>query len=770
MGDGGVDERLLGAIESTARPTADPAELGTVRLDPTSHQPSGRFEANGWATLRFDYRAGRLGIDDSGHLKIAFRWTYDGGRLQTEDPAAPNYVSAQASNRCPLSVTYDPDGHTRPFDKAVLVTVRGGFLGPGDRIEVVLGDRAGGSPGLRVQTFAEQRWDFLVMVDACATNHFVRLPERCAIAVEAGEAVAWRAVLPTRRRIGETFFLGLRVEDGWGNPAPLPSGEVAVTADHPVDGLLRGVALDEDALAQRIGPLRCNEAGVLRIGLRAADGSELAESNPLVVVEPEQAAGWWADLHAQSGETVGIDSIDHYFGFARDVAFLDVCGHQGNDFQITNAFWQHLNEVTRRFDRAGRFVAIPGYEWSGNTAVGGDRNVLFRREGRAIRRSSHALVADHGDIADDAPTAEALFGALRDEDAVCIAHVGGRYADIRQAHDRTLERSVEVHSNWGTFEWLLADAFECGYRVGVACNSDGHKGRPGASHPGASSFGAYGGLTCLLADRLDRDAMFEALRRRRHYGTTGCRLDLDVRVHLDAPADLYADDPATGAQPIGRITQARMGDIVRTAQASVRLEVAVEASAPIERLEIRRGLEVLETVRPYAEADLGDRIRLRWEGARYRGRGRQQLWQGSLRLDGGRIEDVRPFNIWNHAHFARQTGPSELAWRSVTSGNFAGADLMCAIDQGARAELHLDAGLAHGRVAYQDIGLVDHVIEAGGLGLALRLFRLPDHNPHRSLHVERRVERHADRDTPLYVALTTEDGHMAWSSPIYLVA
>ncbi len=273
----------------------------------------------------------------------------------------------------------------------------------------------------------------------------------------------------------------------------------------------------------------------------------------------------------------------------------------------------------------------------------------------------------------------------------------------------------------------------------------------------------------MLADRLDRDAVFEALRRRRHYGTTGCRLDLDVRVRLDQPGDLYADDPATGAHPIGRTADARMGDILRTDARSVRLEVAVECTAPIERLEIRRGLEVLETVRPYAESDLGDRIRLRWEGARYRGRGRQQLWQGTLRLDGGRIDAVRPFNIWNHAQFARLTGPSELAWRSVTSGNFAGADLMCAVGQGARAELHLDAGIAQGRVGYHEIGLEDHIIEAGGLGLALRLFRLPDRNPHRSLHLERQVERLADRDTPLYVALTTEDGHMAWSSPIYLV-
>jgi len=94
-----------------------------------------------------------------------------------------------------------------------------------------------------------------------------------------------------------------------------------------------------------------------------------------------------------------------------------------------------------------------------------------------------------------ASTAAELFQAFADAgewDVICYAHCGGRYADIRAAHDGRFEKSVEVHSSWGTFEWLLHDAFELGYRVGIVANSDGHKGRPGASYPGASMFGAIG--------------------------------------------------------------------------------------------------------------------------------------------------------------------------------------------------------------------------------------------------------------------------------------
>jgi hypothetical protein len=57
---------------------------------------------------------------------------------------------------------------------------------------------------------------------------------------------------------------------------------------------------------------------------------------------------YWADLHGQSGETIGMGTAEDYFRYARDKAFVDMVGHQGNDFQITDAFWNKLNELTVR--------------------------------------------------------------------------------------------------------------------------------------------------------------------------------------------------------------------------------------------------------------------------------------------------------------------------------------------------------------------------------------------------------------------------------------
>ena len=408
----------------------------------------------------------------------------------------------------------------------------------------------------------------------------------------------------------------------------------------------------------------------------------------------------------------------------------------------------------------------PGYEWSGNTGLGGDRNVMFMHEGRQIHRSHHALIDDLSDVKTDANSADDLFKMLKGEDCVVFAHIGGRYADIKMAHDALIERSVEVHSDWGTFEWLVQDAFEQGYRVGILANSDGHKGRHGASHPGASMFGAYGGLSCLLAAGLTRQDLFDALRKRHHYATTGCRVVLDTRVKFDADAELYADDPNLGPTTSSKVKTAMMGDILKSDAKEVTFNIDVHASAPIERIEIRNRLTTLETFRPFEEKSLGRRIRVIWEGSEYRGRGRQTVWDGGCTLTGNSFEKVQTINFWNLDKKLEQTAPGELKWGGLTTGGFAGFDAW--LTDPRAGTLKIDTALVKTEIKVADIGLHDLVFANGGIKRQLRVFRMPDENGHRRVKLERRIKLDDKTDNALYVCVTQEDGHLIWSSPIYV--
>lgn len=729
--------------------------------------PVSPCEAGAFASLTLVYTAGYFGIDDTGSLKIVHRFASDMGKMQFTDPAGWNYVTAHASNGAVLELRYDQKGNLRPWDKTLLIRVQRGFLREGDTITVHIGDPREGSPGIRIQTFSEATFEFKVLVDAFATYNYVELPHQPWIPVVAGPAILYKAVLPTQRRVGEHFVLGFKGEDKWGNPSHQVQGHFTFETSLPVAGLPDSVAVVRGTLATALQGLHVDVPGELRITVRDADGRALCHSNPLRVEANLDLLPYWADLHGQSEETIGTNTAQELIEFARDRAFLDAMSHQGNDFQISTPFWEELNRLTAEYNQDGKFIIFPGYEWSGNTGLGGDRNVMFRDEGRQIHRSHHALVEDLGDVATDANSAADLFEALKGENCVVFAHIGGRYADISIAHDARIERSVEVHSDWGTFEWLLQDAFEQGYRVGVLANSDGHKGRHGASHPGASLFGAYGGLSCLLAAELTRDALFDALRRRHHYATTGCRLHLDTRVSFDNPAALYADDPGVGGKVMARVRQARMGDILRSNDDHVTLEIDVSAASPIERIEIRNRTTVLETWRPWTQQQLGRRLRIIWEGSEYRGRGRQTVWDGCAILRGNRFASFSPINLWNIDKPIHQAAPNKLTWAALTTGGFGGAEVFLA--DALAGSLQLDTQLAKAELAVADIGLCDHVISTGGgIRRQMRVYRLPDINDTCSIRLSRRIQRDAAEDA-LYVCVTLEDGHMAWSSPIYLL-
>jgi len=731
-------------------------------------EPSGRFEAGSFASFTLTYTAGYFGIDDTGSIKIVHRFASDMGKPQFDQPDGWNYTTVEASNGAVLQVEYDGKRNIRPWDKTLFIRVVRGYLEEGDRIVVRFGDTRQGSPGMRVQTFSEPTFEFKVLVDAFATYNYTELQHSPTIAVVAGPAVAYKAILPSQAVAGEPFSLGFKGEDKWGNPSDQVAGEFTLRSSLPLRGLPAAFTMREGEFAARLEGLVAEAPGELRIEV-LRDGLPVAQSTPCRVV----AAGdgtrghYWADLHGQSEETIGTNSAEDLILFARDRAFLDVMSHQGNDFQITTPFWEQLNKLTAQYNQDGSFIIFPGYEWSGNTGLGGDRNVLYLKEGRPIHRSSHALIDDLSDLALDANDADALFDALKEEDVVVFAHIGGRYADITRSHDARLERSIEIHSDWGTFEWLLEDAFRLGYRVGILANSDGHKGRHGASHPGASLFGAYGGLSCLISERLTRESIAECLRQRRHYATTGCRAYLDVRAHFERPALRYSDDPKLGA-PVTRepVIQADMGAILSYDGDSLELSFDLLTHGAIERVEVRNRMDVVETLYPYDEAALGSRIRIVWEGSEYRGRGRQTVWDGKATLDGNAFENPQPINFWNLDKTLEQPRPDTLSWRSLTTGGFSGIDVR--LRDPRAGMLKIDTPLVRTEIAVEQIGLEPVVVENGGIRRRLQVYRLPDENPVRQMRARVRVPLHTGSDNAVYLRITTEDGFFIYSSPIYV--
>ena len=701
---------------------AQQLDLGHAEISPETP-----IVAGSTITLTYTYTCGHP-IDDRGYCKIAFRVMGDYGTPQFDDPSAPNYCTVHTGGDCLIRPRWDPKGNTRAWSKALYLQVTRGYLDRGQQIVVVFGDTNGGSPGWRVQTFREDSFEFRTYVDPIATYRFKQLPASPELRIIAGKPARAVCIAPSWVLVGRRFIAKLKLEDRWGNPTQPPT---------PVE---------QDSYA---------EPGVYSVTLTDATTGLSAESNPIEAQARPVLRPYWADLHGQTEETCGSNSIEDYFYFARHYGLVDIAAHQGNDFEISDAFWEKVNETNRRTYRPGAFVTFPGYEWSGNTPLGGDRNVYFAGEGGRIVHSCTDLIPGETTVHPIAPTAQELFVELRAQDGprpFAFAHVGGRYADMAK-HDPEIELAVEVHSAWGTFEWLVEDALRLGYRIGICANSDGHKTRPGASYPGAGEFGSLGGLTCVLAEALDREHVLEALLQRHFYATTGNRPLLDVR--LTMPHIRVGD---------GR--RAMMGDVIEAGLGVPRFQIRAVGTGALERIEVRNGLETIAVHSPYTAEDLGNRVKITWSGGEVRGRARLVSWHGELTVEGNKLVDVTPINFWNADRPLQQVSETELAWHSITTGGLSGAILTLA--KPGAGTLHIQTEQGPIECPVGSLGLEPRTWSYGGLRKELSIVRLPA-QPTREIDLSLPLTDLHPGDNPIYVKLVQEDGHMAWSSPIYLV-
>ena len=71
-------------------------------------------------------------------------------------------------------------------------------------------------------------------------------------------------------------------------------------------------------------------------------------------------------------------------------------------------------------------------------------------------------------------------------------------------------------------------------------------------------------------------------------------------------------------------------------------------------------------------------------------------------------------------------------------------------------------------IPLEEIGYEDEIFDNSGvLPRYLKLFRLPDINPHKAISFTRQISVKPDGDSPIFIRLTQEDGTLCWTSPIY---
>ncbi|HEX5167290.1 MAG TPA: DUF3604 domain-containing protein [Thermomicrobiales bacterium] len=702
--------------------------------------PDEPVEAGASGTWTIVYTAGVAGIDDGGRIRIAWRSVSDWPAPQFSAPEQANYATVSTDAPVTLTPVYGSDG-VRPWNRTLTIRVSDGALAAGETVTVVLGDTSGGSPGMRAQTFPERRFRFKLQADPFATGVYEDVTD-LGFPIVGGEAVRFEIVVPSDVVAGEPFRLQVRALDRWGNPDPAYRGTCRFIGEKP-GGLPDSYTMTaQDSGIHWFERLTLEQPGVSSIAVEDGDG-RTGRSNPLRChAEQPEWRLYWGDPHGQTEETVGTGSIDDYLAYARDVAAINMTGHQGNDFQITAEVYERIQSALAGANEPGRFVTFFGYEWSGNTPAGGDHNVHYR-DGGPIHRSSHTLIPYRSDIDSDRYPVDALYATFAGrEDVLLVPHIGGRHASLAY-HDPALEPVIEIASQWGRFEWFARDALERGLKVGFVGGSDDHSGRPGWSAATVAHHGVRGGLMAILAPDLTRESLWDALRARRCYGTSGPRiiLDLSVSGHPMGSEPTLTEPPLVRCHVIG--------------------------ATDLDTIEIRRGLETVHVEHLLPQPRPGDRqrIRLAWRGARNRGRGRALDWSGRLDLRGGRITGAENYAIDHPLDGITGWDATHVAWRSHTVGDWDG--IILDLEGDDSSVIDVSTPTMSLCLALDDIPRDGYRQTGDLLEQQLVVRRIGTGPGRREAQIEWQDTTPTPGVNPYWIWVTQADGELAWSSPVY---
>lgn len=374
--------------------------------------------AGQWTEIIVEYAVGSSGLADGAWIKGTFKFYSDWALFQTSDPKQDDYVSAEyvagplVAGQTPatvksLAVRFDQKGHERPFQKAVIIDVVDGYLNPGDKIIVRLGDRRWGSKGTRVQTFVEDKFLMRWYVDPVGTSRFAPIKPDIAFPIVPGPIAKIKAITPRVVKPDTTFPVHAHTEDLWGN---------ATISVAPTNLFLE---IREDASSKTIweaklpfpregwevvtASVTLPKNGDYYISSSALDSQDtvLASSTEYVTAESSLPVPrpLFADLHVHSDDTVGTNSTTYNFSYAQQVAGLDVVGYTANDFNITKERWDQTLNIIREVNETGKLSSFLGRSGAAIRQLGETTTLSFLTTPRKASPSFPSISTETSHVA-----------------------------------------------------------------------------------------------------------------------------------------------------------------------------------------------------------------------------------------------------------------------------------------------------------------------------------------------------------------------------------
>jgi len=419
--------------------------------------------------------------------------------------------------------------------REIALILREGILVNGDTIDIIVGE----NKTLKLSE-ASRSVVFYLEFRGKGSEKTAKLVDRVILQVRPGRLKNIRCIVPSIIKKDEPQDFTITALDKFGNIVDNAHLDMELASTRNIVLIKRVRILPGDKGKRKV----CNGLTVSSSDIYKVKGYDTMSkiefvSNPVKCVENNcEYQLYFGDIHAHDFLSPGLAGPGEYYQNAKELGLhflaLPIQTHGGN---LTHDKWLIANFMTEEFYQPDSFVTFPAFEWQHYAF--GHKNVYYLNPDQPFL-SPYDKKYD---------TPDKLFRALKKSDALVAAHHPGYCLDAHVPGtdwnyvDEYLQPVVEICSCHGSSEkpnserplnkpgkgTFFQEALAAGIHIGVISGSDSHSGWPVNSPREPRQY--PGGMACVYAKELTRKGIFEALRARRCYGTTGAKIILEFTIN-----------------------------------------------------------------------------------------------------------------------------------------------------------------------------------------------------------------------------------------------
>lgn len=480
------------------------------------------------ATLKFVFETGESGINTHGGIlfHVSPYWNWSPPQMRSSDHPGFTRFEVHSEN----SVTVQPEFGTMPY---ILFRVEEGTLSAGDTLHITYGDPAGGRGAAMTDRYAESAQEFVFKTDSDGDGEFSEINAQPSVAVLPNIPAQLLITGPSEVSEGEIAQLRFAVLDRFGNWVQDWTGEVHLddTSEFkiPVGPLAIGPSENNVIFLESRIP------GIAHVTASIQNGMIRGKSNPIHIGSHESTRRlYWGDIHGHSVLSDGTGTPSDYYRYARYATACDFAALTDHDSWGFRPLMTSMDEYISAVETnqsPGEFCALFGYEWTSWTY--GHRNVYSVSPDYKIYDSRNPDFDEPAELYSQLDPLRSL---------VIPHHLGGGPIPFDLRDNETALISVAevisvhgVSDSYGSRHMIYnaqeagfyRDALKMGYRWGAMASSDSHDGHPGLRTSGQQPRG----LIAIRAETLSGEMIFDAIKQRRTYGTSGARIIVNFSVN-----------------------------------------------------------------------------------------------------------------------------------------------------------------------------------------------------------------------------------------------